>query len=133
MEHALWTVYIDGSAKPNPGKMGIGGVIHGPDGRHSTFSHALTHTGCNNEAEAHAALHALQWLHAQGAQHVLLYTDNSILAQQLGPAPARPIVRLAALYDTVRAQLRAFASAQVQWLPRHKNEVADALSRVHTI
>ncbi|MDR2326890.1 MAG: ribonuclease HI family protein [Acidovorax sp.] len=129
MQSPLWTVYIDGSAFPNPGRMRIGGVAHGPGGAEHRFSLALPHTGCNNEAEAKAAIHALQWLHSQQAQQVLLYTDSSILAEQLSQAQPRPIARLHPVYEQARALLPLFAAVKVQWIPRHKNSVADALAR----
>lgn len=129
MDAQLWTVYIDGSAFPNPGKMCIGGIAHAPDGSAHRFSQALAETGCNNEAEALAAVHALQWLHAQQARVVLLHTDSSILAEQLGrPSPKR-IERLAAIYDQARALVPLFDDVRVQWIPRHRNMVADALAR----
>jgi ribonuclease HI len=125
-----WTVHIDGSALPNPGRMSIGGIAHAPDGGHHTFQQALPGTGCNNEAEARAAIYALQWLQQLGARQVLLHTDNSILAEQLSqPAPKR-IERLCQLYDSARQLLAGFDAVRVQWIPRHKNTVADALARV---
>ena len=129
MQSPLWTVYVDGSAFPNPGRMRIGGVAQGPDGVEHRFSLPLPHTGCNNEAEAQAAIHALQWLHGRQAQQVLLYTDSSILAEQLNQPQPRPIARLHPIYAQARALLPLFEVVKVQWIPRHKNSVADALAR----
>lgn len=129
MQSSLWTVYIDGSAVPNPGRMRLGGVITAPDGSKRSFSQPVAHDGCNNEAEALAAIYALQWLRGQHAQQVLLYTDNSILAEQLGLPHPKRILRLAAVYEQARAVARELESLQVQWIPRHKNAVADALAR----
>ena len=129
MHAQLWTAYIDGSALPNPGRMRIGGVAYAPDGHSSYFSQPLGRSGCNNEAEALAAIHALQWLHARQVQQLLLYTDNSILAEQMSlPTPKR-IERLFPIYEQARALLRSFKHVQVQWIPRHKNTIADALAR----
>ncbi|MBS7778810.1 ribonuclease HI family protein [Acidovorax sp. CCYZU-2555] len=129
MDSQLWTVYIDGSATPNPGRMRIGGIAYAPDGSTRSFSQAIAHSGCNNEAEALAAIHALQWLNAQQVRAVLLHTDNSILAEQLSQASPKPIVRLADIYAQARALLPLFDSVQLRWIPRHKNAVADALAR----
>ena len=122
-----WTVYIDASAPPNPGRMRIGGIAYAPDGAIHRFSQALPNTGCNNEAEARAAIYALDWLQGLGAQQVLLHTDSSILAEQL--RQAKPIARLAHWYDSARQRLAHFSHVQVQWIPRHKNTLADALAR----
>ncbi|NVM90906.1 ribonuclease HI [Variovorax sp. SG517] len=127
-----WTVYCDGSAMPNPGRMGIGAVITAPDGSRHTLSQATHTTGCNNEAELLALTLALQDLRERGATAVRAYSDNSILVEQLGPPgpePVAPIVRLAGLFDEARALLGSFDDARVNWIPRHRNGEADALAR----
>ncbi len=129
MSSATWIAYIDGSALPNPGRMRIGGIAYAPDGASHQFSQALAHTGCNNEAEAVAAIHALTWLQGMGAREVLLHTDSSILAAQMAEPAAKPIARLAALYEQARALRAGFTQLEVRWVPRHKNTIADALAR----
>jgi len=124
-----WTVYCDGSAMPNPGRMGAGAVITAPDGTRHTLSHASHAIGCNNEAELRALTLALEDLKARGATSVLAYTDNSILVEQLGAAGARPIARLANLFDEARLLLASFEEASLRWVPRHRNHEADALAR----
>jgi len=124
-----WTVYCDGSAMPNLGRMGIGAVLTAPDGARHTLSQATHTTGCNNEAELLALTLALQELRARGATAVRAYSDNSILVEQLAASEAKPIVRMAALFDDARALLASFDDARVQWIPRHRNGEADALAR----
>ena len=124
-----WTVYCDGSAMPNPGRMGAGAVITAPDGTRHTLSHASHAIGCNNEAELRALTLALEDLKARGAASVLVYTDNSILVEQLGATGARPIARMADLFDEARALLALFEEASLRWVPRHRNHEADALAR----
>jgi ribonuclease HI len=126
---APWTVHCDGSAMPNPGRMGIGAVITAPDGTRHTLSQATHTTGCNNEAELLALTLALQDLRERGVSAVRAYSDNSILVEQLGPVRAKPIARLAGLFDDARALLGSFDDARVQWIPRHRNGEADALAR----
>ena len=126
---ACWMVYIDGSALPNPGAMRIGGIAYAPDGSSHQFSQALGRSGCNNEAEALAAIYALQWLQSLGAQQVLLHTDNSILAEQLTQAAPKPIARLAPIYAQARSAMALLPQAKIRWIPRHKNAEADSLAR----
>ena len=126
---ACWLVYIDGSTLPNPGAMRIGGIAYAPDGSTHQFSQALGRSGCNNEAEALAAIYALQWLQSLGAQQVLLHTDNSILAEQLSQAAPKPIARLAPVYAQARSAMGLLPQAKICWIPRHKNAEADRLAR----
>ncbi|CAN7168519.1 ribonuclease HI family protein [Acidovorax delafieldii] len=128
-----WVIHCDGSAGPNPGRMGLGAVLTGPDGtvRHQ-ISEATTFTGCNNEAELRALMLALQWLAQQGiatSTQVHLFSDNRVLVEQLGSHPKAPIERLAALFDEAHQALRQFPQAHVQWIPRHRNGAADTLAR----
>lgn len=134
-DQAAWVIRCDGSAVPNPGRMGLGAVLVAPGGcsRH-TLSQATGTVGCNNEAELRALLLALQWL----AQHrapataltVAVFSDSRVLVDQLGgPGDATPVVRLAPLVDALRAQMRTFGAVAVHWVPRHRNAEADTLAR----
>jgi len=128
-----WVIHCDGSAWPNPGRMGLGAVLTGPDGAvQHQISEATTFTGCNNEAELRALMLALQWLAQQGiatSTPVQVFSDNSVLVEQLGAHPAAPIARLAALFDEVRRVLQQFQQLNLQWIPRHRNGTADTLAR----
>ncbi|RZL08302.1 MAG: ribonuclease HI family protein [Rubrivivax sp.] len=135
-----WVIHCDGSAVPNPGRMGLGAVMTAPDGTRHTLSLATHTTGCNNEAELRALMAALRELPSRGATTLTVYSDNAIVVEQLGGgashspamaggAPVAPIARLAALFDEARGLLAAFDRATVHWIPRHRNAEADALAR----
>lgn len=124
-----WVVYCDGSAVPNPGRIGLGAVLTEPDGTRHTLSQAAHESGCNNEAELRAVLAALRELKLRGADTLLLHCDNSVVVEQVGSGTAKPIARLASLFDEARALLHSFDQATVVWIPRHRNTEADALAR----
>lgn len=124
-----WQVHCDGSAMPNPGRMGLGAVIVAPDGTRHTLSEAAGERGCNNEAELRALMAALRAARSLGAAAVAAHSDNSIVVAQLGDAAAPPIARLAPLFDEARALLRSFDAVSLHWIPRHRNGEADALAR----
>lgn len=124
-----WTIYSDGSAVPNPGRMGLGAVLVAPDGTRHALSMATDARGCNNEAEARALMAALRDAQARGATALQIYSDSSLLVAQLGAAPAPPVLRLAALYEEVGALLATFTHTSLHWIPRHRNGEADALAR----
>ncbi|MDH1703320.1 ribonuclease HI family protein [Comamonas terrigena] len=124
-----WTVHIDGSALPNPGRMALGAVLVSPAGVCHTVSQDTHRTGCNNEAEVLALLAALEVLRTQQAQHARVYSDSSILVEQLTLAKPKPVVRLTPLYDQARAAVRRFSGVTLHWVPRHRNQQADALAR----
>lgn len=127
----LWTAYIDASALPNPGRMALGAVITAPDGTRQLLSQVCPEQGCNNEAELRALMAVLQTLLGLQARRLAIFTDSSVLVEQLAPSPrpTRPIVRLADLFDQARAMLAEFEHVQLRWIPRHRNTEADALAR----
>lgn len=125
----FWTVHCDGSAVPNPGRMGLGVVMTDPHGLSHSFSQATHAIGCNNEAELRALMAALEALKSRGVTRLCAYSDNSVLVAQLTDARSKPIARLATLFDEARALFASFEQAQLQWIPRHRNVEADALAR----
>lgn len=132
---SAWVIYCDGSAVPNPGRMGMGAVVVEPGGmgRHQ-LSHTTTFTGCNNEAELRALALALRWLQARGTgttDALQVFSDSRVLIEQLGNASPRaaPIERLAVLVHSVRDLMALFKNSTLHWVPRHRNSEADALAR----
>lgn len=126
---AHWVVHCDGSAVPNPGRIGIGALLCAPDGTRHAISWASERRGCNNEAELMSLSVALMELKRQGARAVTLYSDNSVLVEQLAGQPERPVARLASQFEDARRLLEGFEHAVLQWIPRHRNGEADALAR----
>lgn len=125
-----WEVRCDGSAQPNPGRMGLGALIVAPDGSRHALSQLAPERGCNNEAELRAVMAALAHVRAQGANAVCIFSDNSILVEQLdGSQDRAPVARLAPLFDEARTLLSGFAQFRLRWVPRHRNAEADALAR----
>jgi ribonuclease HI len=124
-----WIVHCDGTALPNPGRIGLGAVLVAPDGERHQISLAPGLNGCNNEAEARALIAALRELHRLGARIVHIHCDSSVLVEQLGAAPAAPVARLAHVFNEARALLGLFSAVQLRWIPSHRNAEADALAR----
>jgi len=128
-EAAVWVVHCDGSAVPNPGRMGLGAVLVAPDGARHTLSRATHTTGCNNEAELRALMAAIDESLLLGATTLVIHSDNSILVEQLGDADPKPVARLAPLFDEARRRIALLDDVRLVWIPGHRNGEADALAR----
>lgn len=124
-----WLIHSDGSALPNPGRMGLGAVWTAPDGTRHTLSQVAPGIGCNNEAEVRALMAALRTLQLQGADDLRVHCDSSVVVAQVGSNTTKPIARLAALFDEARALFNTFSQATLVWIPQHRNGEADALAR----
>lgn len=125
----IWFVYCDGSAFPNPGTMGLGATLSGPDGEQHQLSVTASSKGCNNEAEARAMMAALEHARLLGARNVRIHSDSRVVVDQLSDQETRRIDRLDDLFERLHAMLASFEHADVVWIPGHRNTAADALAR----
>ncbi len=124
-----WLVHCDGSAFPNPGTMGLGATLSGPDGQHHELSVTGISKGCNNEAEARAMLLALEQARLLSAKKISIHSDSRVVVDQLSGLDSRKIDRLECLFESIRVMLASFEAASVVWIPGHRNAKADALAR----
>lgn len=124
-----WRLFFDGTASPNPGRMGIGCLLLAPDGSEHQISRALPGSGCNNEAEAQALLAGLQLAAGLGVTELTVCGDSRPLLDYLQPGAPGTVPRLQTLLDTLQSALAGFQRWQGCWLPRHHNQAADALAR----
>lgn len=123
-----WRAWFDGSARPNPGRCGIGAVLEGPGGVRIDISRDAGY-GNSSEAEYLALIAVLDAAVAHGAHDVLVVGDSQVVIDDVnGPASASaPSLRD---YRTrASALLARLPQAQLRWIPRHKNAQADALSQ----
>jgi ribonuclease HI len=123
-----WRGWFDGSAKPNPGRCGIGVRIEGPDGRVIELAQPVGH-GNSSEAEYRALIALLETAVAHGAHELTVHGDSRVVIDDVtGPglyaAPA-----LAGYRARAMALLAGLPDVRLRWVPRHKNAGADALSQ----
>jgi probable phosphoglycerate mutase len=122
------TIQFDGSSNPNPGRMGIGVVLDGPDGYHKEVSEALDGRGTSNVAEYRALIRGLEEAKAAGATELFIRGDSSLVIQQVLGRFRVKQPHLKPLHKRVLELMKEFADVEVQWVPREQNKMADALS-----
>ncbi|MGK5022332.1 ribonuclease HI family protein [Janthinobacterium sp. LB2P10] len=126
-----WRGWFDGSAHPNPGKLGIGALLLGPHGERIEVSQAAGY-GSSSDAE-YAALTAL--LQAALGVHpppvqLLLYGDSQVVINDVLGTTPRGAKGLELHRASVVALLQQFTDVSLHWLPRHRNGEADRLSQL---
>ena len=123
-----WRAWFDGSARPNPGRCGLGAVLEGPDGQRIELS---LDGGYGNSSEAeYRALNAL--LRAavdHGATDLVVLGDSQVVIDDVNAPDCASAPALRALRGEALALLRQLPQARLGWIPRHKNARADALSQ----
>lgn len=128
-EDPVWQIWCDGSAFPNPGRIGLGVLLLDPGGLRHEFSAPTSSSGCNNEAELLALEQALRLAHSAGARAVMLRSDSDFVVKHVNGLQQTDVVHLQTLVQRVRAQLDSFSRSTLAWIPRHRNQDADRLSR----
>ena len=126
---SCWHAWFDGTAAPNPGKLGAGIILVGPDGRQQEFSQSLGGHGCNNEAELRALALALDLAHHAHADYLRIYSDSRFVVDCVNGLDRTDIHRFSELFGQIREQLDSFRQVELCWLPRHRNLAADRLAR----
>lgn len=123
-----WLAWFDGSAVPNPGRLGIGAVLRAPDGKEIAISLAAG-AGDGNAAEYMALIAVLEHALSARVARLIVHGDSQIIiGDLLGSAP----IRTAALQGYRQTALRlmaGFRSIRLIWIPRAKNGAADRLAR----
>lgn len=123
-----WRAWFDGSAHPNPGRCGIGGVVCGPGGQRIEFSRAAGY-GNSSEAEYMALIAVLQTALDAGADDVTVYGDSQGVIEDACGAHAEGAASLSELRVRTQALMASIPKVTLRWVPRHKNPEADALSQ----
>lgn len=124
-----WQAWFDGAALPNPGRLGLGLVLRAPDGREQTQVLKPQTHGCNNEAELQALCAVLQLAREAGARRVQAWGDSDVAVRYVNGSAQTSIARLLPWIHEAQALLAGFEYAALGWVPRHRNQEADALSR----
>lgn len=124
-----WHASCDGTATPNPGRIGVGVLLVAPDGTCHEISRPLGRHGCNNEAELLAISQTLTLAAEAGARHLTVCSDSRMAIDHLLGRERTHIPRLVALLEQLQAQMHGFEVVDLQWMPRHRNARADKLAR----
>jgi ribonuclease HI len=125
---AGWTGWFDGSALPNPGRIGIGGVLNSPHGDTVEIS-AEAGRGDSSAAEYLALIALLEAAHRSGARMLSIYGDSRVVIDDLLMPRDGGIRSLAHHAARARRLMAQIGEVRLQWIPRERNSNADALSR----
>jgi ribonuclease HI len=123
-----WRAWFDGSAHPNPGRCGIGGVLKGPLGEHIRISQPAGH-GNSSEAEYRALIALLEAAARAGAHPLTVYGDSQVVVGDVNGSAADAAPSLHAYRAAALALIAQLPAVTLRWIPRHKNPEADALSQ----
>ncbi|HQR02697.1 MAG: ribonuclease HI family protein [Proteobacteria bacterium] len=124
-----WQLWVDGTSLPNPGRIGLGAVLLSPAGERREISRIAPGTGCNNEAELQALCAGLTLAIEAGSRSLIVVSDSDFVVRHVRGEQVTAITRLLGWIDAARMSLACFHSAELRWVPRHRNTEADRLAR----
>lgn len=125
---SAWRAWFDGSARPNPGRCGLGAVLEGPAGQRIELSLDGGH-GNSSEAEYRALNAVLRAAVEHGATGLLVLGDSQVVIDDVNAPDCASVPALRALRREALDLLGHLSQARLRWIPRHKNTQADALSQ----
>jgi len=126
--NGAWQGWFDASCHPNPGRIGLGGVLQGPHGERLELRGAPGH-GDSSQAEYLALIALLEAALAIRPARLVVRGDSQVVLDDvLQPAGqgARVLTQYRATAQRLIAQL---GQVTLQWVARHRNSAADALSQ----
>lgn len=126
---AAWRGWFDGSAHPNPGQIGIGALLCGPDGQRVEISRRAGY-GNSSEAEYLALTALLEAARDHGAHGLLVYGDSQVVVNDVNLGAARGAKGLEEHRARVVSLMAALGDVGLRWIPRHRNGAADRLSQL---
>jgi ribonuclease HI len=125
---AAWRGWFDGSAHPNPGQIGIGALLCGPDGQRVEISRRAGH-GNSSEAEYLALTALLEAAAEMGATGLAVCGDSQVVVNDVNLGAARGAKGLEDYRARVVELMAKLGDVQLRWVPRHRNGDADRLSQ----
>lgn len=126
--------FFDGSAKPNPGSMTIGGYVQDPNGK-VLYKYSIgIGEGTNNVAEYLSLIHILKECGRRGIQRILIRGDSQLAINQVEGSWKVKDPKIKELYNKVIEAMKKIPDCTLMWQPRNQNKEADKLaSEAHGI
>ncbi|MDI6760141.1 MAG: ribonuclease HI family protein [Candidatus Brocadiaceae bacterium] len=123
-------LYVDGAARGNPGKAGIGVVLR--DKRDKVIEEAGQYIGetTNNVAEYRALLEGLKRSLARGVKGVEIFSDSELMVKQINGEYRVKSQSLLHLYMEAMKLLSSLTHWKIAHISRERNSRADALANM---
>jgi len=128
MKDLKFDLYVDGASKGNPGRAGAGVWMTNQEGKRLVEMSRYLGEKTNNEAEYWALLVGLREAKRLGGRSVRIFTDSELIARQVKGIYRVKDSNLKGLHKEVMENLRAFASFEIESIPREDNREADRLA-----
>ena len=125
----VYTLLADGGARENLGLAGSAYVIYSPKGgKIAKGAIALPNNATHNEAEYTALLYGLQKALILRIPKIRALMDSQLVVYHVKGKWKTNTPNLIALYEQIKREIRLFEKFSIAYIPREKNQEADALA-----
>lgn len=124
----VYTAFVDGASRGNPGLAGAGVFILGPDGKPYKRLKKFLGTATNNVAEYSALVTALESALRFGICKLRVRADSELVVKQVKGLYRVKSLDLKPLYNRVKELAAKFDSFQIAHVRREGNAAADQLA-----
>ena len=128
MIEPIFTAYIDGACRGNPGPGSIGVVLCNQQGEVVEQIKEVLGPCTNNVAEYSALLKALEKARQLNIDTILIKSDSQLLVNQLQGIFKVKDEKIKILYDQALALMQGFKKVEFLHIPRVENKLADELA-----
>ncbi len=122
-------LFFDGSADPNPGAIGAGAFLRLPDGATDEIAAPFDYKGTCNVAEYYGLIKGLARAWDLGIRDIEVFGDSQLVVNQCRGEWRVTKPHLAPLHKEANRLASRFASCDIRWIRRDRNEDADRLSK----
>ena len=123
----LLEIFIDGASKGNPGEASVGVILKQDQKTIKEIAKTIGQA-TNNVAEYTALIYALKEATFLKSQELKVYTDSSLLYNQILGNYQVKNENIKKLFDQVASLARGFKKIELKYIPREKNKEADKLA-----
>lgn len=125
----IYECFFDGSAKPNPGEMKIGGVIKDLDGNVvEEYSKELGY-GTNNQSEYLSFIYLLEIAAKHLPDKLIIRGDSALVVNQVNGNWKVKDPKMKGLCKIAQNMVQCFPEIQLEHVKRGLNQEADSLTR----
>jgi ribonuclease HI len=126
----VFTAYVDGAARGNPGPASYAVILQGPDGGTQFKIGKYLGRATNNVAEYYALVTALDYAQSQQIKRLAVRSDSELLVRQMQGRYKVKSAALQPLHERAQKLARALAYFEITHIPREQNSEADALANL---
>jgi ribonuclease HI len=124
----MYLIQFDGASRGNPGKATSAALLYDDTGKYiDSLSYAHESVMTNNQAEYIGCLLGVKLAQKYCVSCIHIQGDSQLVMYQLQGKYTCKNETLKTYYEEIRERLKSFEKVEYSWIPREKNEEANAL------